>query len=162
MAALQLFFGGKHIGGADDLASLRDKGKLRSTLDEHRGSDALPKALALAVAEAGQQVCSTWSIHMGQSIPGFLIACPSAMGSLRRCNQIVMKTSRHATKCTNLSRRDSRLHSTGNYHKSKKGTACRMPWEVYIFIQYILPNPKLRCSATDPLWQTSDLQPSLS
>jgi len=62
---LQIFFGGKHIGGADDLASLRDKGKLTSTLDEHRGSDALPKALALAVAEAGQQVCSALSIHMG-------------------------------------------------------------------------------------------------
>jgi len=62
---LQIFFGGKHIGGADDLASLRYKGKLTSTLDEHRGSDALPKALALAVAEAGQQVCSALSIHMG-------------------------------------------------------------------------------------------------
>ena len=47
------------------MASLRCKGKLTSTLDEHRGSDALPKALALAVAEAGQQVCSAMSIYMG-------------------------------------------------------------------------------------------------
>ena len=48
----QIFFGSKHIGGADDLEALRRQGKLNVVLDKQSGSDGLPKALATAAAEA--------------------------------------------------------------------------------------------------------------
>ena len=53
---LQIFFGSKHIGGADALESLRKEGKLNVVLDKQRGSDGLPKALAIAAADALKQV----------------------------------------------------------------------------------------------------------
>ncbi|CAL5220200.1 g2173 [Coccomyxa viridis] len=51
----QIFFGSKHIGGADALESLRKEGKLSVVLDKQRGSDGLPKALAIAAADALKQ-----------------------------------------------------------------------------------------------------------
>ena len=53
---MQIFFGGKHIGGADDLAALKREGKLTAVLNKQKGSDSLPGALASASAEARSQV----------------------------------------------------------------------------------------------------------
>ena len=55
---MQIFFGGKLIGGADDLVSLKSKGKLSDVLAHHEGVKELPQLLMSAVTEAasGQQV----------------------------------------------------------------------------------------------------------
>ena len=53
---VQIFIGGMHVGGADDLESLREDGKLTDELEKQGGSDGLPKALALAAAGARKQV----------------------------------------------------------------------------------------------------------
>lgn len=55
---MQIFFGGKLIGGADDLVSLKSKGKLSDVLAHHEGVEELPQLLMSAVTEAasGQQV----------------------------------------------------------------------------------------------------------
>ena len=50
--AMQIFFGGKHIGGADELASLKSNGKLMSILNEQKGETDLPHTLASALAHA--------------------------------------------------------------------------------------------------------------
>ena len=50
--AMQIFFGGKHIGGADELASLKSNGKLTSILNEQKGETELPHKLASALAHA--------------------------------------------------------------------------------------------------------------
>ena len=55
---MQIFFGGKLIGGADDLLSLKSKSKLLDVLAHHEGVEELPQLLMSAVTEAasGQQV----------------------------------------------------------------------------------------------------------
>ena len=55
---MQIFFGMKHIGGADDLVSLKSKSKLSDVLARHQGVEELPQLLMSAVTEAssGQQV----------------------------------------------------------------------------------------------------------
>ena len=56
---MQIFFGGKHIGGADDLAAMKREGKLTAVLNKQKGSDILPGALGSATAEARNRVANS-------------------------------------------------------------------------------------------------------